>query len=87
MTDGIANALSSWLHFRDGAPARIIDAVGLVEPALAEGREVTDADLDALRHVCRCGTYPRVRTAIRKAAEVMAALHPMPRDRRDVAGT
>ena len=55
-------------------PGQIMAAVGLIEDALAEGREVTDDDLDSLRNVCRCGTYPRVRTAIRKAAEVMAAL-------------
>jgi isoquinoline 1-oxidoreductase alpha subunit len=55
-------------------PGQIMAAVGLIEGALAEGREVTDDDLDSLRNVCRCGTYPRVRTAIRKAAEVMAAL-------------
>lgn len=53
-------------------PGQIMAAVGLIERVLAEGRSVTDADLDALRNVCRCGTYPRVRDAIRRAAEVMA---------------
>lgn len=66
-------------------PGQIMAAVGLIEDALAEGRDVTDADLDSLRNVCRCGTYPRVRTAIRKAAEVMAAL-PRRSPGRDQAG-
>jgi isoquinoline 1-oxidoreductase alpha subunit len=28
----------------------------------------SDADLDALENVCRCGTYPRIREAIKRAA-------------------
>ncbi len=34
----------------------------------AEGRQITDADIDALRNICRCGTYPRIREAIVEAA-------------------
>lgn len=32
----------------------------------------TDADIDAAMqgHICRCGTYPRIRKAIKKAAEL-----------------
>ena len=42
--------------------------IDLVQRLVAEGRaEVTDAELDQLRNVCRCGTYPRVRAAIRRA--------------------
>jgi isoquinoline 1-oxidoreductase alpha subunit len=26
---------------------------------------VSDADLEQMRNVCRCGTYPRIREAIR----------------------
>jgi isoquinoline 1-oxidoreductase subunit alpha len=59
-------------------PGQIMAAVGLIEEARRKGREITDQDLDALRNVCRCGTYPRVRTAIRKAAAVMASLPPTP---------
>jgi isoquinoline 1-oxidoreductase alpha subunit len=30
----------------------------------------TDADIDeAITNICRCGTYPRVRAAIHRAAE------------------
>lgn len=35
----------------------------------------TDADIDAAMqgHICRCGTYPRIRTAIKKAAQLTAS--------------
>ena len=46
-------------------PGQIMAAVALVNEARAKRRKVTDADLDALRNVCRCGTYPRVREAIK----------------------
>jgi isoquinoline 1-oxidoreductase subunit alpha len=39
-------------------------AVALVERVRAEGRQITEADLDSIRNVCRCGTYPRIREAI-----------------------
>jgi len=52
-------------------PGQIMDAVGLVHEVHAEGREVTHADLDRLRNVCRCGTYPRIREAIKTAAKKM----------------
>jgi isoquinoline 1-oxidoreductase alpha subunit len=45
---------------------QIMEAVALVEEVHAKGRKVTDADLDKIRNVCRCGTYPRIREAIRK---------------------
>ena len=37
---------------------------------LAETRQPSDADIDAAMdgHLCRCGTYPRIRAAIRHAA-------------------
>ena len=46
-------------------------AVALVKEARAEGRQITDADLDELRNICRCGTYPRIREAIVEAAADM----------------
>ncbi|MFD9964654.1 (2Fe-2S)-binding protein [Amycolatopsis sp. NPDC058986] len=52
-------------------PGQIMAAVALVRRVAAEGREITDADLDGLRNVCRCGTYPRIRAAIRTGAENM----------------
>jgi len=49
-------------------PGQIMTAVALVEQLHAEGRALTDADLDGLRNVCRCGTYFRIREAIKAAA-------------------
>ena len=53
-------------------PGQIMAAVDLIETVHAEGRTVTEDDLDSLRNVCRCGTYPRVRTAIKKASALLA---------------
>jgi isoquinoline 1-oxidoreductase alpha subunit len=40
---------------------------------LATVRSPTDADIDAaMTNLCRCGSYPRVRTAIKAAAREMA---------------
>jgi isoquinoline 1-oxidoreductase subunit alpha len=49
-------------------PGQIMTAVALVEQVQAEGRQITEADLDAIRNVCRCGTYFRIRQAIKAAA-------------------
>jgi isoquinoline 1-oxidoreductase alpha subunit len=45
-------------------PGQIMAAVALVNEVEAEGRTITDADLDTIRNICRCGTYPRIRQAI-----------------------
>ncbi|MER5321560.1 (2Fe-2S)-binding protein [Streptosporangium roseum] len=50
-------------------PGQIMAAVALVRRGAAEGREITDADLDGLRNICRCGTYFRIRQAIKAGAE------------------
>ncbi|MFG2548022.1 (2Fe-2S)-binding protein [Streptomyces sp. NPDC048232] len=52
-------------------PGQIMAAVALVRRVREEGRAVTEADLDGLRNICRCGTYPRIREAIRAGAENM----------------
>lgn len=52
-------------------PGQIMTAVALVAQVQAQGRQITDADLDGIRDVCRCGTYPRVREAIKAAAAGM----------------
>ena len=54
-------------------PGQIMAAVALVDDLLAKQGgvgpvEVSDADLDGLRNVCRCGTYYRIREAIRDYA-------------------
>ena len=52
-------------------PGQIMAAVALVKKVRREGREVTEADLDEIRNICRCGTYTRIREAIREGAERM----------------
>jgi isoquinoline 1-oxidoreductase subunit alpha len=49
-------------------PGQIMAAAALVMEAKAAGRAITDAELDTLRNICRCGTYPRIREAIKAAA-------------------
>jgi isoquinoline 1-oxidoreductase alpha subunit len=52
-------------------PGQIMNAVALANEAKAQGRTITDADLDQIRNVCRCGTYPRIRQAIEAGAANM----------------
>ncbi|HZX03467.1 (2Fe-2S)-binding protein [Kribbella sp.] len=54
-------------------PGQIMAATALVRKAQAEGRAITDADLDELRNICRCGTYSRIREAVQAGAEHMGA--------------
>jgi len=49
-------------------PGQIMTAVALVEE---KGSDISEADLDSIRNVCRCGTYPRIREAIKDAAPHM----------------
>jgi isoquinoline 1-oxidoreductase alpha subunit len=45
---------------------------------LAENSKPTDKDIDEAMsgNICRCGTYPRIRKAIRRAAELASAGRP-----------
>lgn len=52
-------------------PGQIMAAVALVKRVRAEGRQVTDADLDRIRNICRCGTYNRIREAVKDGAARM----------------
>jgi isoquinoline 1-oxidoreductase subunit alpha len=52
-------------------PGQIMAAVALVKEVRAAGRSITDADLDGLRNICRCGTYVRLREAIQAGAQNM----------------
>ena len=52
-------------------PGQIMAAVALVNQVWAEGRQITEADIDTLRNICRCGTYPRMREAIIEGAANM----------------
>ncbi|MFD8817916.1 2Fe-2S iron-sulfur cluster-binding protein, partial [Streptomyces sp. NPDC059627] len=47
-----------------GQPGQIWAAAAL----LKRTPHPTDADIDAIENVCRCGTYSRIREAIKKAA-------------------
>ena len=63
----------AWLDFDVGQcgycqPGQIMEAVALVKE---KGTNITDADLDGIRNICRCGTYPRIREAIKAAAAQM----------------
>jgi isoquinoline 1-oxidoreductase alpha subunit len=48
-------------------PGQIMAAAAL----LAEIPHPSDADIDAIENVCRCGTYCRIRLAIKRAAAAM----------------
>ena len=37
----------------------------------------TDEQIDALPNICRCGAYPRIRRAIRRASRLMATATPV----------
>lgn len=52
-------------------PGQIMAAVDKVKKARANGREITEDDLDEIRNVCRCGTYHRIREAIKVGAKGM----------------
>ena len=52
-------------------PGQIMAAVALVRKVRREGRSITDADLDGIRNICRCGTYTRIREAILQGARQM----------------
>jgi isoquinoline 1-oxidoreductase alpha subunit len=49
-------------------PGQIMTAVALVQ---AKGGALDDADFDAIRNICRCGTYHRIREAINEGAANM----------------
>lgn len=48
-------------------PGQIMAAVDL----LRRTKTPTDADIDAIENMCRCGTYDRIRKAIKAAAAMM----------------
>ncbi|UYM05559.1 (2Fe-2S)-binding protein [Solicola gregarius] len=52
-------------------PGQIMAAVAKVRQAQSEGRAIADTDLDEIRNICRCGTYHRIREAIKAGAERM----------------
>ena len=53
-------------------PGQIMAAVALVHKVRKEKREISEADLDTIRNICRCGTYNRIREAVVEGARGMA---------------
>ncbi|MGF0309116.1 (2Fe-2S)-binding protein [Rhodococcoides fascians A25f] len=49
-------------------PGQIMAAVALLKRI----PDPTDEDIDTIENVCRCGTYPRIRRAIKAAAKAMS---------------
>lgn len=52
-------------------PGQIMAAVAVVRRARDENRQVTEADLDGIRNICRCGTYSRIREAVKVGEQAM----------------
>ncbi|MDD7966480.1 (2Fe-2S)-binding protein [Actinomycetospora lemnae] len=52
-------------------PGQIMAAVDLVKKVQADGGSITDDDIDEIRNMCACGTYARIREAIKQGAENM----------------
>jgi isoquinoline 1-oxidoreductase alpha subunit len=52
-------------------PGQIMAAVARVRQAKADGHQLGDAAFDEIRNICRCGTYFRIREAIKSAAANM----------------
>ena len=52
-------------------PGQIMAAVAKVNQCRAEGRDVDDAAIEEIRNICRCGTYNRIREAIKAGADNM----------------
>jgi isoquinoline 1-oxidoreductase alpha subunit len=52
-------------------PGQIMAAVAKVRQAEADGHAIGDEDIDEIRNICRCGTYHRIREAIREGAKKM----------------
>jgi isoquinoline 1-oxidoreductase alpha subunit len=50
-------------------PGQLMAAADL----LARKPDPSDADIDRIGNLCRCGSYPRVRKAIKRAAKTMKA--------------
>ncbi len=53
------------------AAASLPGAASGLRQARAAGHEVSEANLDEIRNVCRCGTYCRIREAITAGAKNM----------------
>ena len=52
-----------------------VDAAKSASALLAGNPAPSDADIDTAMagNICRCGTYPRIRKAVHRAAELLSA--------------
>ena len=73
--DGLHPVQQAWVELNTPQcgycqPGQIMSAAAL----LAANAAPTDADIDTAMagNLCRCGTYPRIRKAIHRAAELLA---------------
>ncbi|MBN9102218.1 MULTISPECIES: 2Fe-2S iron-sulfur cluster-binding protein [unclassified Pseudonocardia] len=74
--DGLHPMQDAWLKYDVGQcgycqPGQIMAAVAKVRQCQAEGREVDDSAIEEIRNMCRCGTYNRIREAIKDGAQNM----------------
>jgi isoquinoline 1-oxidoreductase alpha subunit len=62
-------------------PGQIMAAVGKVNQVKGvEGRSrITNKDIDEIRNMCRCGTYPRIRKAIKEGSRNMTVVKVKPK--------
>jgi isoquinoline 1-oxidoreductase alpha subunit len=63
-------SVQTGLNAREAMGAQLMSAAAL----LASNPNPNDADIDAAMsgNICRCGTYPRIRAAIKQAARAIA---------------
>jgi len=52
-------------------PGQIMAAADLISRTKKSHKKISNDDLDTIRNVCRCNTYPRIREAIKDAAQHM----------------
>jgi isoquinoline 1-oxidoreductase alpha subunit len=82
--EGLADTVGSDLHPMQEAwiandvaqcgycqPGQIMAAVAKVRQCADEGRKLDDAAIEEIRNICRCGTYNRIREAIKVGAANM----------------
>jgi isoquinoline 1-oxidoreductase alpha subunit len=75
-TSGLHPVQEAWIKYDVAQcgycqPGQVMAATALINRVKKTGRKISEADLDTLRNVCRCGSYPRIRQAVKEAASKM----------------
>src|SRR5262245_15554085 len=75
VTNGLHPVQQAWIHFRVPQcgycqPGQIMQAVALLQHTPQPSDQQIDAAMAG--NICRCGTYQRIRAAIKAAAEASA---------------